>query len=245
MKQKLLVNFKNGFNMQITISNIVILLSIVFLSHASHADVYYIFYATIDGKSGHAGIAIDNYKTVVKESLDENNHMVSVYEIIKNGTLTYYDLWPEKDDFNAFNVDEDAPATYYKLPAASWENPITIKSLLKKGIPHEEHYPVDGLIQLKSTPEADAILKEIIDGIIESNQSFNVRSFNCADFIEIILEKHLDMEIHADESVFFKQSTTPNRLYQELSKLKDINIIKNADEKAKGTFTSQRLIKKT
>ncbi|MDO5981475.1 hypothetical protein [Flavivirga spongiicola] len=231
--------------MKTIISNIIIPICIVFSSYATHADVYYIFYATINGKSGHAGIAIDNYKTVVKDTLDENNNVVSVYNIIKDGTLTYYDLWPEKDDFNAFNVDDDTVAKYYKLPAASWENPITITSLLSKGIPHEEHYPVDGLIQLKSAPEADAILKEVIEDIIENNQSFNVRTFNCADFIEIILEKHLDIEIHADESVFFKQSTTPNRLYQELSKLKDINIIKNADEKARGTFTSQRLIKKT
>ncbi|MDD7887314.1 hypothetical protein [Flavivirga sp. 57AJ16] len=231
--------------MQTTISNIVIFLCLAFLSQAAHADVYYIFYATINGKSGHAGIAIDNYKTIVKDTLDENDHLVSVYETIKDGTLTYYDLWPEKDDFNAFNVDHDTPARYYKLPAASWEAPITIKSLLRKGIPHEEDYPVDGLIQLRSTPEADAILKEAIEALIEKNRSFNVRTFNCADFVEIILEKHLDIEIQADESVFFKQSTTPNRLYQELSKLKNINMIKNADEKAKGSFTSQRLIKKT
>lgn len=225
--------------------HIILLFALCLFSKSIHADVYYIFYATINGKSGHAGIAIDNYKIIVKDILDENNKKISVYDTIRTGTLTYYDLWPEKDEFNALNVDKDVPAKYFKLPAASWENPITITSLLRQGIPHEEDYPVDGIIQFKSTPQKDDQLRKYIEGIIAKNKSFNVRTFNCADFIEISIEKHCNCTITADESIFMKQSTTPNRLYQELSKLKSAIIIKDGSEKAKGTFTMQRLLKTT
>jgi len=224
--------------------HIIILFALCILPDSLKADVYYIFYATIDGKSGHAGIAIDNYKIIVKDILSENNKKTTVYDTIPTGTLTYYDLWPEKDEFNALNVDKDVTAKYFKLPAASWENPITISSLLTQGIPHEEDYPVDGLIQFKSTPQKDDALKTYIEAIIAKNQSFNVRTFNCADFVEISIEKHCNCTITADESIFLKQSTTPNRLYQEVSKLNNINIIKDASEKAKGAFTMQRLLKK-
>lgn len=227
------------------ILHIAILIILSIHTHIIHADVYYIFYATVDGKSGHAGIAIDNYKVVVNEGLDQNNNKVVVYDTLSTRTLTYYDMWPEKDDFNAFNVDKDIPAKYFKLPAASWENPITIASLLKKGIPHEEHYPVDGIIQLRTTPKQDALLKDFIDALIDSKRPFNVRNFNCADFVRISFEQVCNCAITAEESIFLKHSTTPNRLYQELSKLDKIRIIKNGSEKAKGNFTLQRLIKKS
>lgn len=222
----------------------IIIFILSFITNKVNADVYYIFYATINGKSGHAGIAVDNYKVVVKDILNEQNQKIAVYDTIKTKTLSYYDLWPQKDEFNAANVDKDVPAKYFKLPAASWETPITITSLLTNGIPHEEHYPVDGIIQLKSTPQQDTALKKYIETIISKNYPFNVRSFNCADFVEISIEKHCNCSINADELIVLKPSTTPNRLYQELSKLKNSKIIKDASEKAKGAFTIQRLLKK-
>ena len=213
-------------------------------STISQADVYFIFYATIDGKSGHAGIAVDNYQIIVKDDYNEHNERFTRYDTIKDGTLTYYDFWPEIDDFNAFNVNDDVPAKYYKLPRASWEADITINSLITKGIPHEEYYPVDGLLKLKSTAWEDRQLKYYIEKLISANQPFNVRTNNCSDFVKKAIEKYCHCSIDAKEQIVFKYSTTPNRLYQELSKFKDVIIIKDASEKAKGNFTMERLVKR-
>ncbi|CAL2102219.1 conserved exported protein of unknown function [Tenacibaculum sp. 190130A14a] len=219
------------------------LLSLCFNSYASKSDVYFVFYATINGKSGHAGIAVDNYKTVVKEYRNEKNELVRKYEKLKTGTLTYYDLWPEKDDFNAQNVDKDVKAKYFKLPKATWEERITVNSLITKGIPHEEHYPVDGLLKISSTSSSDEILKNYIEELIDENKAFNVRTFNCADFVELIIEKLCACEIYAEEAILFRKSTTPNKLYKAIEQLRNTSILKDGSKKAEGSFTLERLIK--
>lgn len=206
-------------------------------------DVYFVFYATYNGKSGHAGVAVDNYKTVIKEYLNEKNELEQRYEKVKTGTLTYYDLWPEKDDFNAQNVDQDVKARYFKLPKATWEDDITTNTLITKGIPHEEHYPADGLIKISSTASSDEKLKEYIEKLIDNNRAFNVRTFNCADFVELIIEKFCECEIYAEEEILFKKSTTPNKLYKAIQQLKNSTILKDGGKKAEGSFTLQRLIK--
>ncbi|MEM9687517.1 MAG: hypothetical protein AAF934_11435, partial [Bacteroidota bacterium] len=159
-------------------------------------------------------------------------------------TLTYYDLWPVKDDFNASNVNKDYEPKYYKLPASSWEEPITIYSLLKKGIPHEEGYPVDGLLKLSASPAKDHEIRKFITIEITKNKPFNARRFNCADFVEIIIEQLCNCEIKAEEYIFFKFSTTPNKLYQQIARLSHVEVIKSGAEKAKGSFTMERLLKK-
>lgn len=229
------------------IIKITIIITSLFSAYTAVADtndIYLVFYATANGKSGHVGIAVDNYKVTVKDTFDEKNNRIAVYDTIKNGALTYYDLWPKTDDFNAFNVDKNVPAIYFKLPSASWEDDITIDSLKKIGIPHEEHYPVDGLLQITSSVKEDFEIKKHIEELIEKNQDFNVRDFNCADFVELIIEKQCKCNIEADESIVLKLSTTPNRIYQEVSNFKNIKIIKDASKKAKGAFTSERLIKR-
>lgn len=244
------VTYKTGFNMRLTLIHIIkitiVIISLLLVQPASAEtkDIYLVFYATANGKSGHVGIAVDNYKVIVKDAFDENNNRIAVYDTIKNGALSYYDLWPKTDDFNAFNVDKNVPAQYFKLPSASWENDITITSLIKTGLPHEEFYPVDGLLQITSSVKEDLEIKKYIAALINKNQDFNVRDFNCADFVELIIEKQCHCDIKADESIVLKRSTTPNRIYQEVSKLKNIKIIKDAREKAKGAFTSERLLKR-
>lgn len=213
-------------------------------SFAHNTDIYLIFYATINGKSGHTGIAVDNYRIIVKDYYDENNERISVYDTIKDGTLTYYDVWPVKDDFNVNSVNQDYEPRYYKIPAASWENDITVNSLLKKGIPNEERYPVDGLIEIPNSPSDDYEIKDFIEGQIAKKRPFNVRDFNCADFVELIIEYQCACNINAEEYIFFKLSTTPNKLYQKVTAFENIKVIKDGTKKAKGSFTMERLLKR-
>src|SRR5690606_22911432 len=61
-------------------------------------DIYLLIWFSKNGETGHAGIAVDNYKTVNKKDangndvLDANGNVVT--EQVKDGTYTYYDLWP-------------------------------------------------------------------------------------------------------------------------------------------------------
>ncbi len=213
-------------------------------SFAKTSDVYFIFYATIDGKSGHAGVAIDNYKIRVRDVYNEKNQLISVYDTLRNGTLTYYDLWPAKDNFDAITVNKAQEPKYFKLPAASWEDDITVNSLLEKGIPHEEGFPVDGLIRIPTSPKKDYQMYKFMQTQIDANKPFHPRDFNCADFVEIAIEKVCGCSLKAKEYIFFKFSTTPNKLYQQIAALPNIIIIKNAAEKAKGSFTTERLFVK-
>jgi hypothetical protein len=57
-------------------------------------DVYFIVYATKDGKTGHSVFAIDYYDIYVYGKMI-NGNMVYKYDTVKNGTLTY--KWIKKD----------------------------------------------------------------------------------------------------------------------------------------------------
>lgn len=222
---------------------VLMLLFVTVKGHAGNEDLYFIFYATIDGKTGHVGIAIDNYRVVVKATKLEGENPTMVYDTIKSGTLTYYDLWPAEDNFNSFNVDEDIEAIYYKLPAASWEKDITVSSLLSEGIPHREHYPVDGLIRLFSSASEDASLLQFIETVVANNHPFNVRKFNCADFVQLIIEEKCQCELQAEESIALVFSTTPNMLYKEVLNLEPNMVLRDGSQKAMGSFTVERLVK--
>ena len=56
-----------------------------------HANVYVVFYTTVKGKTGHAGIAIDSYDIFVHD-LIQNNMEYSVNDTQATGRLIYYDL---------------------------------------------------------------------------------------------------------------------------------------------------------
>lgn len=229
---------------QILFTVLVISIGFTATVSAENNDIFLVFYATIDGKSGHVGIAIENYRIMVKDSFDEQGHRVSTYDTVPSGTLTYYDLWPETDDFNAINISDDIPPRYYKLPRASWEDDITVSTLIGKGIPHEEHYPIDGLLRISTKSEKDYQLKEYMDEIIDDNRPFNARAFNCADFVELAIEFTIEEQIEAKELIVLKKSTTPNKLYREVLKIPNVTIIKDGSMKAQGSFTNERLLKK-
>src|SRR3982751_2262449 len=111
---------------------------------AKSNNVYIVFYATSQGKTGHVGIAVDNYKIVFRNSATENT-ISQLADTLTSGELTYYDFWPNEDDFTVAQTGKDIPGVYFKLPVSSSQTEITANSLYDKGIPHKEHYPPDGL----------------------------------------------------------------------------------------------------
>ncbi|MFZ2899980.1 MAG: hypothetical protein WA004_15240 [Saprospiraceae bacterium] len=218
--------------------------TLVFLAAQwASADVYVVIYATFNGRTGHAGIAVDKYAVKVRDCRECPGAVA--YDTVKTGNLLYYDLWPKEDQFDMQRLFEQIPATFFRLPASSAELPITVNTLLLKGIPHEEGYPCDALLKIKTTYEADKELEAFLNGFIDRQNSFNALTFNCADFVERAVEHLLCTEVNADEWVFPKTfATTPNKLYKELAALPEVIIIKNPGEKVAGSFWKERIIKR-
>ncbi len=110
-------------------------------------DVYLITWASHDGNIGHAGIAIDNYKTeIIKDKkgnvvLDKKGNPVT--KQVKDGTVTYYDLWPGGEGANKNNISEDIPGVYNSKVT-------TVDELINTDITGSEGRVPDGVIQLNT-----------------------------------------------------------------------------------------------
>jgi hypothetical protein len=203
---------------------------------AKENDVYIVFYATYKGKTGHVGIAIDNYAVFVNDAGDKK-------DTIATKELTYYDLWPDEDFFRVGNTGKNLPAAYYKLPMHSGDE-ITVNTLYYKGLPHKEHYPSDGILKIKTTWKQDKELTRFIEAKIEAGKSFNARKYNCTDFVKEAAEFLLNKKISCNEFVGVGWSSTPNYFYRSLRRLNTVVVIKNADRVTKGSFLSQRVFYK-
>jgi hypothetical protein len=203
-------------------------------------NVYVIYYATNEGKTGHMGIAVDNYHIVFGET-ETNTGAVQISDTTTTGELTYYDLWPDDDYFSVGRTRKDIPANYYKLPLSSLDA-ITLNSLYDKGIPHKENYPCDGLLKISTTLQQDKWMISLLDSMVSAHRLFNGQQFNCADFVRIPLERLLKVTLSSNEFILTGWSTTPNQLYRNLRKLDKVEVIKNGDSKAAGSFIGQRII---
>jgi len=211
------------------------MISLSLLCLPSLANVYVIIYATCGGRTGHAGIAVDNHRIQ-----DSNN----TTDTVADGSLTYYDLWPAEDDFGLFGLSKDREARYYKLPNAIWPAPLSIASLYDAGIPHREHYAPDALLMLRTTPKNDYLLKDFLDSAIRTAHPFNPRHYNCSDFVIRALRQVTGKHIRAKEFMPFTFTTTPNKLCRRLMQLRDTIVIKSPGNKVKGAFLWERVFAK-
>ncbi len=210
-------------------------------ANAGSTDVFIVYYATSKGKTGHMGIAVDNYRIVFKQGHGTAEN--GAPDTVKTGELTYYDLWPDDDDFRVSHIKQDMKAVYYKLPVSSTGS-ITINSLYDEGIPHKEHYPSDGLLRVRTSWDEDRKMIRLLDSLVESAHPFNATGFNCSDFVRLPMERLLGSSLHGKEFVLTGWSTTPNKLYRELRKQPRVEVVKNADQKAKRSFLGQRVLYK-
>ena len=208
-----------------------------------HANVYVVFYTTVKGKTGHAGIAIDSYDIFVHD-LIQNNMEYSVNDTQATGRLIYYDLWPKSDAFIRSHLKRDLEPSYFRLPRTSGEAAITVSSLLSKGIPHKEDQPVDGLIEIKTCPFEDYQLINYLQELTDANKCFNAQLFNCTDFVCKGLSTIAGKKFTAKERVLFSKFSTPNRLFRKLEKspLFVTHIIKHPGKQIEGSFLAQRIV---
>lgn len=202
-------------------------------------DVYLIFYITKTGYTGHVGIAVDNYRIVVRDTIISKKK-TTVYDTAKNYSLTYYDLWGP----STIRLDEhskDLPGRYYKLPRSSAEERITVDYFLTKGLPHSYTYPCDALVRIKTDASADYKLREIAEAIQQEKKYFNTRSYNCTDYIIQCVNRLLGVDLKALEYIPFSWSSTPNKFYQVVVSDLEVDIIKKAGPEVNESFLKERV----
>ena len=219
--------------------NVKILIMCMLVYTNAFADVYVVIFATHNGKTGHSGIAIDNYQILNFEKVIENQ-VINRYDTAKVFNLTYFDLWP-KDDRKS-TLLQTLPAEYNLLPGSSSEPEITIETLINKGLPHRNGYLADGILRIKTTPTQDYFLKKYIKELIDNAVPFNTRTHNCTDFCIECINFLTNWNISAKELILNKRSNTPNKLYRTLVKMPTVSIEKDAGKLVKGSFLKERVI---
>jgi hypothetical protein len=206
----------------------------------SAEDVYLIIYATDDGYAGHAALAIDNYALFLKETDGDEPYS---YDTLKEGTLIIYDLWPT-EGINSRNFNKTVQPVYYKGPGKYTGERVTPFSIVHTGIPKIKERFSDGVIRIQTAPYEDEQLKVFLDSLMRVNQDFHAIQFNCTDYARIGLERLTDQLLKAKEYVLIGYTTTPNKLFQVVSKLKNAEVLKDPGDKVKQSFFSEGIIKR-
>lgn len=210
-------------------------------------DIYLLTWFSSDkngGETGHAGIAIDNYKTVAKKDkngnaiLDKNGKPVT--EQVKDGTFTYYDLWPN-DPVGRSEMQSNVDADYSKgikinsLSDLMSKDPTTHRS----GNVDAEGRSADGIVKIPTTPQQDAIAKITAKAEINTSKDYNACTNNCSTFSQRVINSAINPDINASQTVTPKgmlarwplsykptSVVAPNNLYNSALKIKGATNIK-------------------
>jgi len=210
-------------------------------------DIYLLTWFSSDkngGETGHAGIAIDNYKTVAKKDkngnaiLDKNGKPVT--EQVKDGTFTYYDLWPN-DPVGRSEMQSNVDADYSKgikinsLSDLMSKDPTTHRS----GNVDAEGRSADGIVKIPTTPQQDAIAKSTAKAEINTSKDYNACTNNCSTFSQRVINSAINPDINASQTVTPKgmlarwplsykptSVVAPNNLYNSALKIKGATNIK-------------------
>ncbi len=205
-------------------------------------DIYIVVYITQDGVTGHVGIAVENYDILVRD-VRKGDKTVSLEDTVSNGTLTFFDLWPQKD-LHIGHFNKNTAPQYFRLPRSSSEEKITVESILNKGLPHRYRLPCDGMLRIASTPAQDFQLKTFIEALPQKKPNYNSRRYNCADFVLLCLRRHFGVSIRAKEFIPLSWVSTPNRLYRQCSRALPVTVIRDPGPKVKRSFFRERVLKK-
>jgi len=202
-------------------------------------DIYVAIWATADGNIGHAGIAIDNYQAVKTPVLDvygsvvQNKFGETVYktDYVKDGTVTYYDLWPATG-VGMSNASNNVPASYNEILTK-------VSDIINTDVTGSEGYSPQGVIKLESTRQEDAKTVQALKDFKNNNPSYNGVSCNCSDFVEKGVETAIGRDLNVNESILgIYNSTTPNKLFKETKKLPNATVLKDPGDKVDNDFTN-------
>ncbi len=215
-------------------------------------DVYLVIWYTEGGKIGHAGIAIDNYKTQAKKDAngknvtDANGNIVT--EEVKDGTVNYYDFWPGGSGAGKDNFDQDIPGNIQT------KKNVKLNDLLNKDIGIGEKRPAEGVIQLYSDPSSDQQLNSDLDQQQKGNHPiYNGLNYNCSNYARDCINRINGINVSGSEHLktggnrlfgidpIDANSITPNFLINETAKVVKKNpllgkILKHSTSASKTDF---------
>jgi RHS repeat-associated protein len=154
-------------------------------------DIYLLIWFSKDGETGHAGIAIDNYKTEEvkdrngKTRLDKNGNPVT--KQVKDGTYTYYDLWPEKPVGQTelqSNVKEDYNGKAVNSLSELINTDVSASREAGKVSVNGEGRAADGIVKIGTNYGQDSRVKSKLSSLQASGQDYNGCYNNCSTFVQ-------------------------------------------------------------
>jgi len=207
-------------------------------------DVYLIIWFTKDGKIGHVGIVVANYKEK-KLEVEENGECIKRLARVPDGTVTYYDFWP-KNGSGKSNFDKDTEGKVNKVKL----NIVDIfseKMELPAPFGKTKEFPndlgsgtmkqPDGIVKINSEYNVDKLIHNKLSEIFNSQNTknkpkYNGVSNNCTTFAvcglieidELSNVKGLE-HLKTDGSKLLRiepvdvNSSTPNFLFKEIMKI--------------------------
>lgn len=191
-------------------------------------------------ETGHAAIAVDNYKKVETKVL-ENGKTVNKISYVKDGTFTYYDLWPETP-VGPTELDDNVIDDYNKKTVSDLKSAI-ISSSRESGKVSEfgEGRAADGIVKIgtgdkpEESMKIDDKVKKALDGPINSSKDYNASSNNCSNYAQTgvkVIDPSIDAsQIVKPEGVLAQIYETakvvaPNNLYNAAAKMPNATILK-------------------
>lgn len=154
-------------------------------------DVFVVTWLSKDGESGHAGIAVENYKPVYKTVGSRGGPVQIFMGYEKDGTYTYYDLWPEKSVGDA-SLQSNVKADYnskiiYSLDELLYKDP-SISGEYGNVSQYGEGRSPDNVIRLSTSLKEDFRIKGTAEKLVTKNSGYNACSNNCSSFVQTVLQ---------------------------------------------------------
>ena len=158
-------------------------------------DIYLLTWFSKDGETGHAGIAVDNYKTQEvkdrngKTKLDKNGNPIT--KQVKDGTFTYFDLWPEKpvgqtelqsnakEDYNGRVVNSLSELTNADVSASGEACKVSVNG---------EGRAADGIVKIETNYGQGSRVRNTLSSLKASGQDYNGCYNNCSTFVQTVYE---------------------------------------------------------
>lgn len=196
-------------------------------------DSYLLAWFSKDGETGHAGIAIDNYKR--QEMKDSKGNVIldskgnPTYEMVKDGTMTYYDLWPNSP-VGKTELQSNVKSDYSKGVVINSLSDLTTKDPTgsRSGTVSAEGRSADGIVQITTTFDQDMKIQGYASTTANSGKAYNASDFNCSTFAESALKtvfpkfdasQHVKVPFPLNVMYHDTRVTAPNNLYNAAMKL--------------------------
>ena len=192
-------------------------------------DILLIVWASHDGRTRRAGIAISNYKEV-KSKVKVNGRWTTQVRMVQDGTYTYRVLWPGGEGAGKQNFDRDLPAVYNNKK-------VTLSNILNSDITGLEESTPDGVVIISSNHNVDQRIQRKLDAYELENPSYNALTNNCSDYTEAALEEAVHKELPVDEKLSSKvKATTPNLIFKASRRIRGSQMLKNPGSKINNSF---------